>query len=74
MKTEEKIVCNCCRKVIQDQNFPVRTEYLHVEKESGYFSNKDGEKQEFDLCEACYDAWIRNFQIPVTSQEITELL
>ncbi|NBH13312.1 hypothetical protein D3Z36_03770 [Lachnospiraceae bacterium] len=74
MRTEEKIICNCCKKVIRDQNFPFGTEYLHVEKEWGYFSNKDGERQEFDLCESCYDTLIRKFQIPVASQEIIELL
>ena len=74
MKTEEKIICNCCKKVIQNEDFYSRTEYLHVEKEWGYFSKKDGEKQEFDLCESCYDALVRKFQIPVDSQEITELI
>lgn len=74
MKTEEKIICNCCKKVIQIEDFHSRTEYLHVEKEWGYFSNKDGERQEFDLCESCYDALIKRFRIPVDSQEIAELI
>lgn len=49
-------------------------EFLHVEKEWGYFSGKDGEIQEFDICEACYDQWVKSFQIPVRTIEITELV
>ncbi len=74
MRTEEKIICNCCKKVIQMEDYHSRTEYLHVEKAWGYSSNKDGERQEFDLCEPCYDALVRKFRIPVDSQEITELI
>lgn len=74
MRTEEKIICNCCKRVIVEKNDIPKREYLHVEKKWGYFSEKDGEKQEFDICESCYDTWIRNFKLPVTSQEITELL
>ena len=63
MKTKDrKIICNCWE------------EFLHVEKEWGYFSGKDGEIQEFDICEACYDQWVKSFQIPVRTIEITELV
>ena len=34
----------------------------------------DGETHTFDLCEACYDEWIRGFVIPVETEEETELL
>lgn len=74
MKTEEKIICNCCRKVIAERAAIPMADYLHVEKEWGYFSNKDGQKQQFDLCEECYDAWIKSLQIPVASREVTELV
>ncbi len=74
MKKEDKIICNCCKKMIQEGDAIPRKEYLHVEKEWGYFSDKDGERQGFDLCEPCYDAWVKGFQIPVASQEITELI
>ena len=40
MKTQEKIICNCCKKVILE----------------------------------CYDMLVRSFQIPVKSQEVTELI
>ena len=75
MKTEyQEIVCNCCKKVIQEGNGLPHAEYLHVEKEWGYFSGKDGERQEFDICEACYDKLVKSFQIPVKTIEITELV
>ncbi|MCI8495114.1 MAG: hypothetical protein HFI74_05475 [Lachnospiraceae bacterium] len=74
MKTEEKIICNRCGKVVLETEGIPREEFLHVEKEWGYFSNKDGIRQEFDLCETCYDAWVREFEIPAKSQEIVELI
>lgn len=74
MKTKDKVICNACKKVILEKNTIPTADYLHVEKEWGYFSDKDGQKQEFDLCEACYDAWIKKMQIPITSEEVTELV
>ena len=74
MKTEEKIVCNVCGKVIAERGAIPTADYLHVEKEWGYFSGKDGQKQEFDLCESCYDEWIRTLPIPATSREVTEFV
>ena len=75
MKTEkQEIICNCCKKVIQEQAGIPRREFRHVEKEWGYFSGKDGEIQEFDICESCYDAWVKSFQIPVKTIEVTELV
>lgn len=75
MKTErQEIICNCCKKIIQEKDRTIDTEFLHVEKEWGYFSGKDGERQEFDICEACYDKWIKGFQIPVKTIEVTELV
>ncbi len=38
---------------------------FRVDYEWGYFSEKDGERHSFDLCEACYDKLLRSFQIPV---------
>lgn len=75
MKTErQEIICNCCKKIIQEKSRIPDTEFLHVEKEWGYFSEKDGEIQEFDVCETCYDEWVKGFQIPVKTIEVTELV
>ncbi|MEY8519198.1 hypothetical protein AALC25_20375 [Lachnospiraceae bacterium 29-84] len=75
MKTGHKeIICNCCKKVVQKDGAVPNMEYLHIQKEWGYFSGKDGEIQEFDICESCYDAWVKGFQIPVESREVVELM
>ena len=39
-----------------------------------YFSNKDGMKHFFDLCEECYDKVTAGFAIPVGTEEMKELL
>ncbi|MEG1945734.1 MAG: hypothetical protein RR139_01445 [Lachnospiraceae bacterium] len=70
----QDIICNCCKKIIPLTEDMRREEYLHIHKEWGYFSKKDGEIQEFDICEACYDTWTASFQIPVTKKEVTELV
>ncbi len=75
MKTiNQEIICNCCKRIVQEKNRIPQMEFLHIEKEWGYFSDKDGEKQEFDICEECYDKWIKSFQIPVEIKEVTEFV
>ena len=56
----DKVFCNKCGKEILRE-----ADFLHVEKRWGYFSGKDNEVHEFDVCEECYDAWISDFSIPV---------
>lgn len=68
------VLCNCCKKTVQEEGKISKSEFLHIEKVWGYFSEKDGEKQEFDICEECYDKWTAAFQIPVQKQEMTELV
>ena len=59
-----KVVCNGCGREI-----PLRgADYFHAEKTWGYFSEKDGERHTFDLCEDCYDEMIRDFRIPVETK------
>lgn len=75
MRTEHgTIICNCCKKIVQEEGKLSKKEFLHIEKYWGYFSEKDGEKQEFDICEECYDRWTASFQIPVEKQEMTEFV
>lgn len=64
-KELSKIICNRCGKEIAVKNGFVREGVIGIECEWGYFSEKDGERHSFDLCEACYDEIIRSFQIPV---------
>lgn len=75
MKLENgTIICNCCKNIVQKEGEISRIEFLHIEKAWGYFSKKDGEKQEFDICEGCYDKWTASFAIPAKIQEMTELV
>lgn len=64
-KEIEKIICNKCGKEIQVKNGVPKEDVFAATKRWGYFSNKDNEVHEFELCEACYDEWISSFVIPV---------
>lgn len=68
------IVCNCCGKNVEEPEKVLKQDFFHGEKAWGYFSEKDGEKQEFDICEECYDKWTASFQIPVQKREVTEFV
>ena len=46
-----QVVCNCCRRPLPVENGIVLEDYIHVDKAWGYFSERDGEKIAFDLCE-----------------------
>lgn len=63
IKTEvvTEIICDCCKKSIDT----AKNDFIHIEKEWGYFSNKDGKKQEVDLCEKCWDKITEGFKISV---------
>lgn len=65
IKTLEKIICNKCGKEIIVKNGMSEIDTFSVEKRWGYFSNKDNEVHEIDLCEQCYDEWISEFLIPI---------
>ena len=71
---EKRIICNCCGKQIKVENGIAMEDYLLIKKEWGYFSGKDGSRQECVLCEACWDDIASRFRIPVSATEITELV
>lgn len=73
-KTLEKIVCNQCGRELRLENGIVQEGMFKGETHWGYFSDKDGEKHSFDLCEECYDRLIGGFLVPVTVEDETELL
>ncbi len=64
-KEVEKIICNKCGKEILVKNGVSEEDVLSVQKRWGYFSKKDNDVHEFDLCEECYDKWIATFSIPI---------
>ena len=68
MRQEQKIICNKCGKEIVMEKGMFYQDVLSVEKRWGYFSEKDNEVHEFDVCESCYDKWISTFLIPVCTE------
>ncbi|MBQ8198070.1 MAG: hypothetical protein IJZ76_01410 [Lachnospiraceae bacterium] len=68
------VICNRCEKQLNVQNGLLKDAVFEGEQSFGYFSKRDGIKHSFDLCEDCYEEWIRMFRIPVTETENTELL
>ena len=56
-----KIICNKCGPAAGGY---ARDGVFSVDCVWGYFSNKDGEKHSFDLCESCYDELLKTFLIP----------
>ncbi len=64
-----KIICNRCGKEIIVKNGIPEEDVLSVQKRWGYFSNKDNEAHEFELCEQCYDQIVSGFRFPVVINE-----
>lgn len=70
----QKVICNRCGREMTVENGILKEGCFVGKQLFDYFSNKDGQIHEFDLCEACYDEWIQSFQVPVALREETELL
>ena len=68
-KELEKIICNKCGKEIVVTRGIPQEDVLDIEKRWGYFSEKDGQTDRFDICEDCYEEWIESFLLPVTRSE-----
>lgn len=68
------VICNQCQKTLKMKNGILREGLFEGVQRFGYFSTKDGKKHSFDLCEECYDKMIAGFAIPVTEEELSELL
>lgn len=68
------VICNKCRKELRVENGIIKEGCFSGNICFGYFSNKDGRKHSFDLCEECYDKMIEEFAIPVEEEELTELI
>lgn len=72
---KKEVRCNCCGRTLQtsDSGKTVTEDAVYIRKEWGYFSEKDLQIHHIVLCEACYDAWIKQFRVPVkieTKQEV----
>lgn len=63
-KEVTKIICNKCGKEIPVVNGRAEEGVFSVDYAWGYFSEKDGEKHSFDLCESCYNKMLASFRLP----------
>lgn len=68
-KEVKKIICNKCGKEIPVVNGHAEEGVFSADYTWGYFSEKDGEKHSFDLCESCYNKMLASFRIPVEIEE-----
>ncbi len=68
------VICNKCKKELTVENGIITEGCYHGDCQFGYFSKRDGIKHSFDLCEECYNKFIKSFAIPVEEEELKELL
>ncbi len=75
-ENNDKIVvrCNNCGKDIKTNKDIAVEGLLSLNVDWGYFSEKDGEVHEIDICEECYDKWISQFKIPIDIVRKNEML
>nr|WP_294681067.1 hypothetical protein [uncultured Anaerotignum sp.] len=59
-----KVICNGCGREIPLEH----ADYFHAEKTWGYFSEQDGRRDSFDLCEKCYRAWVDRFRVKLKEE------
>lgn len=71
-----KVYCNCCGKEIRiRENTQIALEdYVVIDKSWGYFSEKDGTRQKINICESCFEAWVKTFAVAPQESEELELL
>ena len=65
----ERVICNGCAKRLIVKDGIVREGCIAIRHSWDYFSEKDGERHAFDLCENCYDEFVSGFHIEVSREE-----
>ena len=73
MKKEDKTFCNCCGKEFSMQGELFLEEFLHIEKQWGYFSAQDGTNLSADVCEECLMNWMKTFKYKPQQEDRIEL-
>lgn len=67
-----EIRCNVCgRKIVFGEKHN-KEDYVLIQKEWGYFSDKDGKKYTLRMCENCYDKLVAACVIPPEIENVTE--
>lgn len=69
-----QVICNQCKKELKLENGYLKEGCFTADTVFGYFSNRDGIRHRFDLCEECYDKMIAGFLIPAEELPENELL
>lgn len=70
----DRVICNGCGKKLVVEDGIVREGVISIDHVWDFFSEKDGEVHHLDLCENCYDNFVRELKLPVEVEEQTELL
>lgn len=70
----KNVYCNCCGKELQVEHGIIKEGVFEAEVPWGFFSEKDGEQHDFDMCEACYDLMIGKFKIPIERRNLKEFI
>lgn len=70
----QRVVCNQCGKELKVENGYLKEGCFSVDYLFGYFSDKDGLRHHFDLCEECYQKMVDSFRVPVEESIENELL
>lgn len=69
-KTElDKVICNCCGEEIKKDKYGIMEDYITIKKTWSYNSSFDGQDHEFDVCNRCYEKWMKSFQINVDKEK-----
>ena len=69
-----RVQCNVCKKEMNLEQGIIKEGCFAADYSWGYFSNRDGVRHQFDLCEKCYDRFLSGFTIPVAETENAELI
>ena len=56
--------CNVCGLHVGKDAAGYLLDHVSLSKQWGYHSPYDGEAHAIDLCVACYQSWIKKFEIP----------
>ena len=67
-----EIRCNVCGKTIVFGEGHDKEDYVLIQKEWGYFSNKDGRKYTLRMCEDCFDRLTSDCVISPEIENVTE--
>lgn len=63
-----------CGKKLKIESGILKEGVFEAKKEWGYFSDKDLEIHQFDMCEDCYNKLVQTFVIPISITKNKEVL